>query len=199
MKKVILSIFTIATFVIGTTNLSHAATKNSNSAVTLTDVANINKLEIHGNVTVYISDAASDQVKVYNKYYSENALVQSKNGTLRISSYGAEKLIVWVSASDLRSVSVYDNAEVKSFGQLSKIEFNVDLHDNASAQLDLNAYSANISVNDHAKADLNGSADEFILSRNYAASVNNYNFSAVRFTDNKINFPVAASDDVMGI
>src|SRR5215469_14137942 len=103
MKKVILSIFTIATLVIGTTNLTHAATLNNASAVTLTDVANINNLEIHGNVTVYISDASNDQVKVYNKYYSENALVQSKNGTLRISSYGAEKLIVWVSANDLRS------------------------------------------------------------------------------------------------
>src|ERR1700758_1342542 len=92
MKKVILSIFTIATLVIGTTNLTHAATLNRDAAVTLTDVTNINKLEIHGNVTVYVSDAAGDQVKVYNKYYSESALVQSKNGTLRISSYATEKL-----------------------------------------------------------------------------------------------------------
>ncbi len=199
MKKVILSIFTIATFVIGTTNFSKAATLNHDAATTLTDISSINKLEIHGNVTVYISDASSDQVKVYNKYYSESALVQSKNGTLRISSYAPEKLVVWVSANDLRSVSAYDNAEVRSFGQISKIEFNVDLHDSASAKLDLNTYSANISVNDHAKADLNGSADEFTLSHNYAASVNNFNFSAVRFTENKINFPAATSSDVVGI
>ena len=199
MKKVILSIFTIATFVIGTTNFSHAATLKHDAATTLTDISTINKLEIHGNVTVYISDASTDQVKVYNKYYSESALVQSKNGTLRISSYSPEKLVVWVSANDLRSVSVYDNAEIKSFGQLSKIEFSVDLHDNASAKLDLNAYSAVVAVNDHAKADLSGSADEFTLSHNYAASVNNYNFSAVRFTENKINVPAATSTDVVGI
>jgi hypothetical protein len=199
MKKVILSIFTIATLVIGTTNFSHAATFSHDAATTLTDISSINKLEIHGNVTVYISDASTDQVKVYNKYYSENALVQSKNGTLRISSYASEKLVVWVSANDLRSVSAYDNAEVKSFGQLSKIEFNVDLHDNASAKLDLNAHSAVVNVSDHAKADLSGSADEFTLSHNYAASVNNYNFSAVRFTENKINFPAAAGEDAIGI
>lgn len=199
MKKVILSILTIATFVIGTTNLTHAATLSNASAVTLTDVTNINNLEIHGNVTVYISDAANDQVKVYNKYYSENALVQSKNGTLRISSYGPEKLVVWVSANDLRSVSAYDNSEVKSFGELSEIEFSVDLHDNALANLDLDAHSADISVNDHAKADLSGSADELTLSRNYAASVNNYNFSALKFTDNKIGFPVAADQEAMNI
>jgi len=199
MKKVILSIFTIATLVIGTTNFSHAATLNHDAAITLTDISSINKLEIHGNVTVYISDASTDQVKVYNKYYSENALVQSKNGTLRISSYASEKLVVWVSANDLRSVSAYDNAEVRSFGQLSKIEFNVDLHDNASAKLDLNAHSAVINVSDRAKADLTGSADEFTLSHNYAASVNNYNFSAVRFTETKVNFPAATSTDVVGI
>ena len=199
MKKIILSIFTIVTFVIGTTNFSHAATLNHDAATTLTDISSINKLEIHGNVTVYISDASTDQVKVYNKYYSENALVQSKNGTLRISSYATEKLVVWVSANDLRTVSAYDNAEVRSFGQISKIEFNVDLHDNASAKLDLNAYSANIAVNDHAKADLNGSADEFTLSHNYAASVNNFNSSAIRFTENKINFPAATGADVIGI
>ena len=199
MKKVILSIFTIATFVIGTTNFSHAATLKHDAATTLTDISTINKLEIHGNVTVYISDASTDQVKVYNQDYSESARVQSKNGTLRISSYSPEKLVVWVSANDLRSVSVYDNAEIKSFGQLSKIEFSVDLHDNASAKLDLNAYSAVVAVNDHAKADLSGSADEFTLSHNYAASVNNYNFSAVRFTENKINFPAATSTDVVGI
>jgi hypothetical protein len=136
---------------------------------------------------------------VYNKYYSENALVQSKNGTLRISSYAPEKLVVWVSANDLRSVSAYDNADVRTFGQLSKIEFNVDLHDNASAKLDMNAHSVVVNVNDHAKADLTGTADEFTLSHNYAASVNNYNFSAVRFTENKINFPAASGQDAMGI
>jgi hypothetical protein len=199
MKKIILSIFTIATLVIGTTNFSHAAALNHNAATTLTGISNISNLEIHGNVTVYISDASTDQVKVYNKYYSESALVQSKNGTLRISSYAPEKLVVWVSANDLRSVSAYDNAEVRSFGQLSKIEFSVDLHDSASAKLDLNAHSAIINVSDQAKADLSGSADEFTLSHNYAASVNNYNFSAVHFTENKINFPAVTSEDAIGI
>ena len=199
MKKVILSIFTIATFVIGTTNFSKAATLNHDAATTLTDISSINKLEIHGNVTVYISDASSDQVKVYNKYYSESALVQTKNGVLNIASYSPEKLVVWVSANQLSSVSVYDNSEVKSFGQISKIEFNVDLHDNASATLNLDVFSANVLVNDHAKADLRGSAVQFSLSHNVAASVNNYNFKADHFTENKINFPTAADEDMVGI
>ena len=90
-------------------------------------------------------------------------MVQSTYGVLRISSYKAEKLVVWVTAYDLRSVSAYDNAEVKSFGDISKIEFNVDLHNNASAKLNFEAYSANVTVNDQAKANLSGTVTEVDL------------------------------------
>jgi len=199
MKKIILSIITVIIAVIGLTNLTYAATVNNAATTTLTDINNINKIEVRGNVTLYISDATTDVVKVYNKYYSESALVQTKNGVLNIASYGAEKLVVWVSANDLRSVSAYDNAEIKSFGNISKIEFNVDLHDNASANLNMDAFSANVSVSDHAKADLSGSANQYYLSRNYGASVNSFNFSAVHFTEKKINFPAETAEDMVGI
>jgi hypothetical protein len=129
MKTAILTIFSALVLVSGIANSTYAATaKNDNNTYTvLNDISAINKIEVHGNVELYVSDASSDQVKVYNKYYSESALVQSKNGVLRISSYKAEKLVVWVSANDLRSISAYDNAEVKSFGNISKIEFDVGL------------------------------------------------------------------------
>src|ERR1700761_7700169 len=134
MKTRILSIIAIVIVVLGITNLSYAATSNAAVVTTLTGISAINKIEVHGNVELFISDGNADQVKVYNKYYSESALVQSNNGLLRISSYTAEKLIVWVTAADLRSVSAYDNSTVKSFGDLSKIEFSVDLHNTASAK-----------------------------------------------------------------
>jgi hypothetical protein len=35
--------------------------------------------------------------------------------------------------------------------------------------LNLDAYSASVTVNDHAKADLNGTAEQFTLTHNYAA------------------------------
>jgi len=196
MKKIILSVITLSLVVLGTTNLTYAAQVNAAAGTILTDINTINKIEVHGNVTLYISDASSDQVKVYNQYYSESALVQSKNGTLRIASYSPEKLVVWVSANDLRSVSAYDNSEVKSFGNISKIEFNVDLHDNASAKLNLDTFSANVTVNDFAKAELTGSANEFTLNREFASTVNNVNFKAARFNDNKVNFP---TEDMVGI
>ena len=199
MKKLILSIVTIGIVALGITNTTYAASTNSAVVTTLTDISTINKIEVYGNVQLYISDGSTDQVKVYNQYYGESALVQSRNGVLRISSYKNEKLVVWVTANDLRSISAYDNSEIKSFGNLSKIEINVDLHNNASAKLDMEAFTANVTVSDHAKADLSGSANSFTLTHNVSSSVNNVNFIAVNYTETRINFPVTKNEDMAGI
>ncbi len=197
MKTKIRSIITMFVVVLGIAKSSYASTSNSAVVTTLTGISAINKIEVHGNVELFISDGPADQVKVYNKYYSESALIQSSNGVLRITSYTAEKLVVWVTANELSSIAAYDNAEVRTFGDISKIEFDVDLHNNASAKLNFDAVSANVTVNDHAKADLSGSANEFNLNHNYASSVNNSNFSAARFTEKKVNFPLAGKEDEM--
>jgi len=163
MKTQIITIFSVLVLALGVTNSTKAATvKNADNNYTiLTDISAINKIEVRGNVQLYVSDGTADQVKVYNKYYSESALVQSKNGVLRITSYQTEKLVVWVTANDLRAISAFDNAEVKSFGNISKIEFDVDLHNNASAKLDLDAFSASITVKDDAKAHLSGTINDY--------------------------------------
>jgi hypothetical protein len=200
MKTTILTIATMFALSLGLTKSSYAAPENNNAVTILTDITAINKIEVHGNVELFISDGSTEQVKVYNKYYSESALVQSKNGVLRIASYTAEKLVVWVTANNLSAVSAYDNAEVKSFGDLSKIEFTVDLHNNASANLNLDAFNAKLTVTDRAKADLKGSANEFQLNHNVGTTVNNYNFKAAHYTENKIGIPAdRKEDDLAGL
>jgi hypothetical protein len=180
MKTQIATIFAALVLSTGIAKTTHAAAPAKNATYTvLTDVSNINKIEVRGNVQVYISDGATDQVKVYNKYYGESALVQSKNGVLRIASYKAEKLVVWVTAADLRSVSAFDNAEVQSFGDVSKIEFNVDLHDSASAKLNLDAYSANVTIADQAKANLSGTVTKYGFNYSHSENINTANFEAV--------------------
>jgi putative autotransporter adhesin-like protein len=190
MKTTILTFATIATIVLGIGTKSFAADKNDSAArseevgTVLTDVTKINKIEVYGNVEVYVSNDENDQVKVYNRYYSESALLQSRNGVLRISSYAPKKLVVWVKAADLRSISAYDNAEIKSFGKFSQIALDVNLHNNASAQLNLDAFSAKVTVTDHAKADLSGIAQEFTLNRDVTTSVNKYNLVAAQASEN---------------
>jgi hypothetical protein len=176
MKTKILSVITMLVIVLGLTTSTYAA--NIDAYTVLNDITSINKIEVHGNVELYVSDASSDQVKVYNKYYSESALVQNKNGVLRITSYKAEKLVVWVSANDLRSISAYDNAEVKTFGKISKIEFNVDLHDNA---------------------DLKGSATELNLNRDIESNVKSNNFAAAHYNENKVSFAAEINNELIGM
>ena len=191
MKTQFLTIATIFTLALGTVSSTYASVKtdkDENSTI-LKDVNHINKIEIHGNVELYVSDGTADQVKVYNKYYKENALVQSRDGVLRISSYTDQKLVVWVTANDLRAITAYDNAEIKSFGSLSKINLDVTLNNTASAKLNLDAYKANITVNDRAKADLAGNVTDYNLVQEQSASVNHTNLVAENVS-NKTN-PVA--------
>jgi hypothetical protein len=190
MKTTILTLATIATLALGLGNTTYAAGTKDSAAKTnnevstvLTNVSAISKIEVRGNVEVFISDGDADQVKVYNKYYEQSALVQSQNGVLRITSYADQKLVVWVKAADLRAITAYDNAEVKSYGKLSPIELNVSLHNNASADLNLDAYSANVTVADHAKADLSGRADQFTLNHGVSTSVNKFNFVAAHYNE----------------
>lgn len=192
MKTTFKTILAIVSLAVVTANSSFASVKNNNEevSVTLTNISQINKIEVRGNVEVYVSDGAADQVKVYNQYYAESALVQSQNGVLRIASYKAEKLVVWVTANDLRAISAYDNSAVKSFGSLSKIDLDVNLYNNATAQLNIEAYKTNLTVNDNAKVTLTGSVNEYSLK--YAQQNNVVNEGFIAVNETKAQMPVKA-------
>ncbi|MDB5032444.1 DUF2807 domain-containing protein [Mucilaginibacter sp.] len=179
MKTRITSLITMAAIVLSTTSLTYASVNNKDQAVVVTTSSNINKLEISGNVEVYITNGDKDQVKVYDNYYAQNALVQDKEGVLRISSYTADKLVVLVTVSDLRSITVNDNAAVKSYGIFSTVALDVKLNNNASAQLKLNAFAANVTVNDRAKADLSGTVNDYELNYSQSSTVNKTDLTAV--------------------
>ncbi|HEY8929948.1 MAG TPA: DUF2807 domain-containing protein [Mucilaginibacter sp.] len=197
MKTSIVTFLAVLSLAFGISNNANAATvKNADDTYTvLTDITAINKIEVYGNVQLFVSDGPADQVKVYNKYYSENAVVQSKNGVLKISSYKADKLVVWVTANDLRGISAYDKAEVKSFGDLSKIEFDVDLHDNATAKLNMDVFNANVIVADNAKICLNGKVNDFSLKCDRDENVDNKNFLAEHSTKKPVREFVANKAD----
>jgi hypothetical protein len=171
MKTQIITLITGLVLGLGTVTTAQAAAAKDEATTVLNGISAINKIEVYGNVKLYVSDGSKDQVKVYNKYYHERALVQSGNGVLRITSYNSEQLIVWVTAADLRSISAYDNTEVSSFGELSKIELDVDLHDNATAKLKIESFITNVTVNDQAKVDMSGIIEQYSLKYNRPENV----------------------------
>ncbi len=156
-----------------------AARSTEKTGYTLTSVNRISKIEIRGNVQLYISDGTADQVKVYGKTNTANASAPDQNGVLHISSFQAQKLVVWVTASELRTITVYDNAEVRSFGKLSAIDLDVKLYDNASAQLNMEAYQANITLNDHAKATLSGNVTEVAVKYDRSSFADTANLTSI--------------------
>ena len=186
MKTKILSIIMLVAALTGfTTNTKAAVAANSNYTV-LTDIKAINSIEVRGNVELFISDNAGEQVTVYNKYYAQNALVQSKNGTLRISSYTGEKLIVWVNSQSLRSVSAFDNAEVRSFGNVAKVDFRIDLHNNAMAKLKFDSHIVRVTMRDNATAQFSGNIEIFGMDRNTSSIVESNGLTVGSNVENKI-------------
>ena len=186
MKKAIFTLLTISAVVLASTNFSFAAPAKAVQTTTLSNVGNINKIEVRGNVELIVANGVKDEVTLNNNYYAENAMVQGADGTLRIASYKAEKLVVYVTASDLRSIAAYDDASIKTDGKLSVISLDVNLYDNAYANLNLDNYAADIKVNDQAKADLSGSSVEYNLTYNYASTVNRTGLTAMNVTETKV-------------
>src|SRR5581483_7749227 len=176
MKTKVLSLIAIAAIALGIGNtaladgIKDSAAKDREVSTVLANINRISKIEVRGNVELYVSDSDSDQVKVYNKYYSESALVQSQNGVLRISSYADQKLVVWVRSADLRSITAYDNAEVRTFGKLSPIDLTVTLNDAAYANLRVSGYGMNVTLNNRSKADIAGNVDESNLKYAHSAT-----------------------------
>jgi hypothetical protein len=202
MKTTILTMVAVMIMAVVTTKNTYANVTNNNddaTSVTLTKMGKINKIEIRGNVELFVSDGTADQVKVYNKYYSESALVQSQNGVLRISSYKSQKLVVWVTAADLQAISAYDNAEVKSFGKLAKLDLEVNLYNTASADLNLDAYKATISVSNRAKANISGTVNDYNLTQDQSATVNQSNLAAVNTNKTVTNKAVKADQSELAI
>lgn len=202
MKKLNLFLITLV-IAISATSFAHATT-NNNVITVLSNIGNINKIEARGNVEVLISTGEKDEAVVSNNYYAENAFIQNVNGVLRISSYKGEKLVVYVTVNDLRSIAAYDNAVVKSEGRLSAIALDVNLYDSAYAGLNLDNYATTINVSNQAKADLSGNVVDYDVTYGNSSTINRTNLVAVNATENKIA-PVfvqkvsASADELIGL
>ena len=188
MKKIILTAAIALTF-FGFSTTTFAATGTTTNTV-LPTISQIGEIEVHGNVQVYLTSGSEDKVTVYDNYYASGALVQEENKVLRITSYDSQKLVVWVTVSDLSKLSVYDQASVSSFGKFSGIDVKVNLYDHAQAKLDLDVFDATFAVNDHASAELSGKVENGTVGYDRFAFVDNQNLSATKLTASLNPHPV---------
>jgi hypothetical protein len=70
----------------------------------------------------------------------------------------------------------------------------VNLYNNSSAQLNLDAYKANVTVNDRAKADISGQVNDYSLNHDQSATVNQTNLVAEKANNNLTNITRATAE-----
>ena len=153
-------------------------TTDNPQVTVLAEVKKVNKINVAGNVELILVQSADESVKVYDNYFSKNALVQQKDGELRISSFEKETLTVVVYAAQINEITASNDASVKTFGKFNGLDLSVNLKDNASAQLNTNTISLTTNINGNANLTLSGTTETLNAVLGSVAKVNMDNFAA---------------------
>ena len=179
MKFSIKNLFATALTLVVLTGSAFASTTNpSNNVTILTQVKNINKIIVSGNVEVLLIQAPVESVKVYDSYYAKNTLVQQKDGELRISSFEQQTLTVAVYVRELSSIELADNSTVKTYGKVNFLSLDVILKGSAKADIDANTFNLTTTVKDNASLELSGSTAEHYAVLSSQAKMNMDQFTA---------------------
>jgi hypothetical protein len=196
MKTSIKTLFAaILTLGLGITAPSFANSKENQQVTVLSQIKNFNKLNVAGNVEVILVQSNNQSVQVYDNYYAKNALVQEKNGELRISSFNKEILTVVVYASQLSEINVSDNSTIKTLGKFSTLSLAVNLKDEAKASLNTNTVDLSANVIGHAALNLTGSTSEYNATIGTIAAINMNNFTSETSNIQSRNSGVAKHQD----
>lgn len=193
IKNLFAAILTVAISLSATSLVNATATKK---VTVVGEVKKFNKLNVAGNVEVILVQSPNQSVQVYDSYYSKNALVQEKNGELRISSFDKETLTVVVYANQLNEITASDNAVVKTNGKFSALSLAVTLKDQAKAILNTDTIDLFANVNGQSNLTLSGKTTEYIAAINSTSSINMDKFTAENSSIQAKNTAVAQKQSV---
>ncbi|RZK51380.1 MAG: hypothetical protein EOO87_17780 [Pedobacter sp.] len=169
---------TLTGLVLTSATVNVKAADNTQQVTTLSEVKKVNKINVSGNVELILVQSADESVKVYDNYFSKNALVQQKDGELRISSFNKETLTVVVYVSNLNEITAANNATVRTAGKFNTLDLEVNLKDNATAKLNTNTISLSTNVSGQANLTLSGSTMAYDAILGSVAKVNMEQFAA---------------------
>ncbi|MES2417642.1 MAG: DUF2807 domain-containing protein [Bacteroidota bacterium] len=188
IKNFIPAVLTLA-ILIGSSIYVSAA---DNTITVLSEVKKVNKINVAGNVELILVQSADESVKVYDSYYAKNALVQQKDGELRISSYNKEPLTVVVYVANLNAITASNNATVKTYGKFSALGLSINLNDNATANLNTNTINLATNIKDNASLTLTGFTSTYDAMVNGLSKVNMSEFVAENTNIRSQNVVMAA-------
>ena len=155
LKMMALTVTAFVVIIITSSKKTKAAEKNI-VVTEFKDVRNIHKISIMGNVELHLTQGTRENLKVHNAYYSKNALVQWENGELRISSFENEKLTVHITVTNLTALEASGESTVATTNQLSAVDLDIQLKDNATAKVQAAAINISSTLSGKAQLDIEG-------------------------------------------
>ncbi len=159
--------------------IAFSGSASANEKITLLNkIGKFNKLTVSGNVDVLIVQSPESRVTVYDDYYAKNALVQEKNGELRISSFEKKPLSVVVYTNQLTEINASDQATVNTQGVFKTICLEVNLKNEAKANLNTSTLDLFAQLDNDANLELSGDAVDYNVVMNDNTSIKTDKFKS---------------------
>lgn len=176
IKTLVVAALTVVT--LSSANLAAKASEINSSYTALTQVKNINKIVVSGNVKLILVQDGKESVEVYDKYYSKNALVQQQGAELRISSFSKDMLTVVAHVNNISSIEASNTSKVLTSGKFNLLNLDVILKDQASASINANTVSLYTAVNDGTILNLEGTTENHLAFLGNQAKMNMDDFAS---------------------
>lgn len=159
--------------------IAFSGSASANEKITLLNkIGKFNKLTVSGNVDVLIVQSPESRVTVYDDYYAKNALVQEKNGELRISSFEKKPLSVVVYTNQLTEINASDQATVNTQSVFKTICLEVNLKNEAKANLNTSTLDLFAQLDNDANLELSGDAVDYNVVMNDNTSIKTDKFKS---------------------
>lgn len=142
---------------------------------------NVQMIIVKGDVNVYLIKADHENIKIVSAE-TENPKVSIKKlgGKLLISGSSTERVTMYVYMKDIKRIEAWDTANIKTQGEFNTDALQILLHDQAKANVDVNAKSLYTVIKDEASLKLSGTSESHDLSKAEYASLKMHNFNAAK-------------------
>ena len=193
----VLIYFLIFSLVLITSSKAAKAIERLSVLKDLKALKQINKIELDGNIKVYLKQGLNESLEVYGNE-PRNTQAHFKNGILYISSDAPETLEIGLTVNNLSSIVASGNAVLCSTNRIRSLDLEIKLEDSASAKLELEALNVFSSLEDWSSLELTGNAETLHMDLYGAADTNTEKFSAENSSLVRKNRRVVSAKTITG-
>lgn len=154
-RMLALTVWAFVVIIISSSGKSKAAERTETSP-DLKNTKRISKIIVAGNVNVFLTQGIKEDIQFDNQ---KHATLRYKNDVLYISSFGKQRISVSLTVTNLSAIVAGGNVIVRTMNELSSIDLDIQLKDNASAQIEAQAVNITSSLTGASKLELAGESE----------------------------------------